>query len=202
MPYAPENELLLVAAARQGDFPAWDRLLRHYQRPLHAFINDLTRDETISLDLVQDTFIRAVRHLPTLREDSRFGGWLFSIAHQLCCAHLRRTTRNLEDPIADNNNPPLDTLHDTSQLQPGETLLRDETAATLLATIARLPDAQRTTFTLCVIEEFSLDEISRITGVPLGTVKSRLHHARRALREWLAESPLSPPSPPGSQTRQ
>ncbi|AHF94168.1 hypothetical protein OPIT5_07295 [Opitutaceae bacterium TAV5] len=187
MPFTPENEPRLVVHARQGDFAAWDRLLRHYQHPLYAYINDLVRDEAASLDLVQETFIRAVRHLPSLREDSRFGGWLFGIARQLCLAHFRRTGRNREDPLGDNGNS-LEDFRDASLPLPGEMLLREEDAAELFATVARLPAAQREAFTLHVIEEFSLDEISRITGAPLGTVKSRLYHARRILREWLNET--------------
>ena len=77
-----EMEELPVAEARQGDPDAWEALFRRYQMPLYVYVHEWVRDEQVALDLVQEVFIRAVRHLGTLREDGRLGSWLFGIAHQ------------------------------------------------------------------------------------------------------------------------
>ena len=133
---------------------------------------------------MQATFVRAVRHIGTLRDDARFGGWLFGIAHQLCVQHWRRAGR--EQPLGDL----LDDTPDESAPDPRDLVLRAEQGEALLALLDELPPPQRAVLVLHVLEEFSLDEIAAITGAPLGTVKSRLHHAKRVLRQRLQLSPI------------
>lgn len=174
-----------VAAARSGDGEAWETLLARYQLPLFTFVQELVRHEATSLDLVQAVFVRAVSHLPSLREDRRFGSWLFGIAHQLCVQHWRKSGR--EEPLREDH---LALTPDDSAPDPRDLVLRAEQTAAVFALLAELPPPQRAVLVLHVLEEFSLDEIATITAVPLGTVKSRLHHAKRALRQLL-QSPSS-----------
>src|SRR6266850_3569306 len=91
-----EPEQLPVPQARAGDPAAWDVLFKRYQLPLYVYIFELVRDEQTSLDLVQETFINAFRHIATLRDDEKFGSWLFSIAHQKCIQQWRRQGRDAE----------------------------------------------------------------------------------------------------------
>lgn len=91
-----EREQLPVAAARAGSPDAWDALYQRYQLPLYAYVFELIRSEQPSLDIVQETFIKAARHLGSLREDARFGSWLFSIAHRKCVDRWRKNWR--EEP--------------------------------------------------------------------------------------------------------
>src|ERR1700748_272716 len=97
-----EIEQLPVAQARAGDAAAWDALFRRYQLPLYVYIFELVREEQTSLDIVQETFINAARHLGSLREDSKFGSWLFGIAHQKCIQRWRKRAREemLRDELA------------------------------------------------------------------------------------------------------
>src|SRR3954466_5607134 len=88
-----ETEQLPVSQARAGDAAAWDALFRRYQLPLYVYVFELVRDEQTSLDLVQETFINAVRYLGSLREDAKFGSWLFGIAHQKCIQRWRKRAR-------------------------------------------------------------------------------------------------------------
>src|SRR5216110_2239553 len=88
-----EREQLPVAEARAGDTAAWDILFRRYQLPLYVYVYELVHDEQASLDIVQETFITAARQIVGLREDHRFGGWLFSIAHQKCIQRWRKQGR-------------------------------------------------------------------------------------------------------------
>src|SRR6267142_4776888 len=85
-----EPEQLPVPEARAGEPAAWDVLFHRYQLPLYVYVFELVRDEEASLDIVQETFINAVRHIGGLREDGKFGSWLFGIAHQKCIHHWRR----------------------------------------------------------------------------------------------------------------
>src|SRR5690349_16822221 len=82
MPEVADIKQLQVPQARAGEPAAWDTLFRRYQLPLYVYVFELTRHEQASLDVVQETFIAAVKHLGGLREDGKFGSWLFGIAHQ------------------------------------------------------------------------------------------------------------------------
>src|SRR5215472_8136083 len=96
-----EIEQLPVSQARAGDTAAWDALFRRYQLPLYVYIFELVHDEQTSLDIVQETFINAARHICSLREDRKFGSWLFGIAHQKCIQRWRKHAREemLRDEI-------------------------------------------------------------------------------------------------------
>src|ERR1041384_3870454 len=98
-----EVEQLPVAAAREGHAAAWDVLFRRYQLPLYVYVFELLRDEQAALDVVQETFINATRYLHSLRDDAKFGSWLFSIAHQKCQQRWRKPPRTepLEDAYAE-----------------------------------------------------------------------------------------------------
>src|SRR5882672_4106479 len=89
-----EREQLPVAQARAGDPQAWESLFLRYQLPLYVYVFELVRDEQASLDIVQETFINAARHLNSLRADGKFGSWLFGIAHQKSIQRWRAEKRN------------------------------------------------------------------------------------------------------------
>ena len=85
-----EHEQLPVPQARAGEPAAWDALFRRYQLPLYVYVFELVRNEQTSLDVVQETFIAAARHIGGLRDDAKFGSWLFGIAHQKVIQHWRK----------------------------------------------------------------------------------------------------------------
>ena len=170
-----------IAALRTGDESAWHAVLTRYQTPLFTYAQELLHHETAALDLVQDTFIAAHRHLTSLRDEARFGSWLFGIAHQKIIQHWRRAGR--EEPL---DAEALAATPDDLAPDPRDGTLRSEQAAALFALVDELPPLQRAVLLLHFIEDFPLETIAEITAAPLGTVKSRLFHARRALRERLS----------------
>ncbi len=174
-----ESELSLVGAveaARGGDADAWTVLRQRYQLPLYTFVCELVRNPETALDVVQETFINAIRYLPTLRENGKFGSWLFSIARQKCTHHWRRP-----NPSEPGEEPDLQDQPDQG-LNPREWLIAQEQEEAFLAGLQKLAEPHREVVLLHCLEEFSLEEIAQITQTPLGTVKSRLHYARRSLR--------------------
>jgi RNA polymerase sigma-70 factor (ECF subfamily) len=178
-----EHEPLPVARARAGDPAAWDALFRRYQLPLYVYVFELVRDEQASLDIVQESFINAVRHIGGLREDGKFAGWLFGIAHQKCLQQWRRRQRQamlLEEFAA---VPPDD------EDDPRDRLIREEEEARFMNQLDQLPPPQRSVLLLHFVEDFSLEEIAAITSVGVGTVKSRMHYAKKALRKLWEENP-------------
>lgn len=177
MPTVLAPEPLPVAPARAGDPAAWDALFRRYQLPLYVFVYELIHDEQASLDLVQETFLAAYRHLGELREDAKFGSWLFGIAHQKCIQRWRKHTEVLLDEIPDTA--------DTDENAPDELAIRREQEAEFMNLVQQLPPPHRAVLLLHFLEDFPLEEIARITETPLGTVKSRLYYAKNSLRRLL-----------------
>lgn len=175
-------EQLPVQRARAGDPDAWDALFRRYQLPLYAYVQELVRDEQGSLDIVQETFIAAARHIGSLRSDAKFGSWLFGIAHQKVLQRWRRPDRST--PL---DQAAVDALAG-SDPSPADAVVRREDEEEFMQQLDQLPEAQRNVLLLHFLEDFSLEEIAGITGVPVGTVKSRMHHAKRALRDLMTET--------------
>lgn len=180
MPVVTEFERLSARKARAGDPAAWDALFKRYQLPLYTYVFELTHHEQTSLDIVQETFINAVRHIGSLRDDNKFGSWLFGIAHQKCAQHWRKQ-RPDSIPIEEREDFP-----DTDTSDPAEILISKEREGEFMRMLYKLSQPHRAALLLHFVEDFSIEEISNITDVPAGTVKSRLHHAKNALRQLVA----------------
>ncbi len=176
-----EREQLPVLQARAGEPAAWNTLFRRYQLPLYVYVFELVNDEQASLDLVQETFIAAVRHIHSLRDDGKFGSWLFSIAHQKCIQRWRKLGREeiLREEIAE--------VPDEFEDGPDDLLIRREQETEFMNLLNQLPLAQRSALLLHFVEDFSIEEIAHITETQIGTVKSRLHYAKKSLRKLLEE---------------
>lgn len=179
MPVVAEREQLPVAQARAGEPEAWETLFCRYQLPIYVYVFELVQDEQTSLDVVQETFIAAVKHIGALREHDKFGSWLFGIAHQKCIQRWRQQSREA-DALEEIAGAP-----DEFENDPGELLIRHEQEAEFMRLLNQLPPPQRSVLLLYFIEDFSLEEIARVTGINLGTVKSRMYYAKRALRKLL-----------------
>ena len=174
-----ECKQLPVPQARAGDPAAWDVLFRRYQLPLYVYVFELVHDEQTSLDIVQETFINAVRHIGSLRGDDKFGGWLFGIAHQKCIQRWRKYTREESALEEFGATPP------EAEAGPDDLLIRQEHEEEFMRLLNRLPPVQRSVLLLHFVEDFSIEQIAEITGAAAGTVKSRLHYAKKALRKLM-----------------
>ncbi|HZL12524.1 MAG TPA: RNA polymerase sigma factor [Verrucomicrobiae bacterium] len=172
-------EQLPVQPARDGNPAAWDVLFRRYQLPLYVYVFELVHNEHTSLDLVQETFIAAIKHIGTLRDDGKFGSWLFGIAHQKVIQLWRK--RGGKEILFDE----IPESPDDFENSPDDLLIRREQEAEFMNLLNQLPLPQRSVLLLHFVEDFSLAEIARITETQIGTVKSRLHYAKRALRKLL-----------------
>src|ERR1700690_615335 len=115
-----QREHLPVLQARAGEPAAWDTLFRRYQLPLYVYVFELVHDEQASLDLVQETFIAAVKHIASLRDNGKFGSWLFGIAHQKCIQRWRKQDREAVSLDEIPESP------DESEGGPDDLLIRQE----------------------------------------------------------------------------
>src|SRR5208283_5460242 len=131
MPEVVDIEQLPVSQAKAGEPAAWDALFRRYQLPLYVYVFELVHDEHTSLDLVQETFIAAVRHIGGLRDDEKFGSWLFGIAHQKCIQCWRK--QNREEVLLDE----IPEAPDEYENSPDDLLLRREQEAEFMNLLNR-----------------------------------------------------------------
>ena len=145
----------------------------------------LTRNDAEAEDVVQDACIRAMRFLPSLREDDA-RPWLFAIVRNAWYSRAaRRATLAERSPL---ETPGLDPPDDA--LDPEARLLREDAVARVRDGVERLPADFREVLVLREFEEMSYKEIASIVGVPIGTVMSRLARARDRLSALLRSSPL------------
>ena len=168
---------LLVLRCRRGDPGAWRELIARWERRLFYYVRKLVGGERDAWDVLQQTWLAAYKALPSLHEPRALRAWLYRIAHRQAVSHLRRAGAA---PDADAAG-----IADAAEVIDGagdDVSFGAETAEQVHAGLARLSLAHREVLTLHFLEDVSVDEIAAVLGVPAGTVKSRLFHARRALR--------------------
>ena len=177
MPIGSEpSDEALFADYRAGNLEAFETLFRRWQAPLGRHLARMLDDPTAADDLVMETFLRLHRHRARWREGTPLRPWLFTIARNLARNRLR--AQRLWGWL------PLATVRDQPAPPPEA---RDEIRRRVAEAFAALPEAQREACSLRLLGELTLDEIAQVTGVPLGTVKSRLFHGLRHLRALLAD---------------
>jgi RNA polymerase sigma-70 factor (ECF subfamily) len=179
-PLPEEQRAGPVAQARNGDAAAWDTLFKRYQLPLYVYVFELVHDEQASLDIVQESFINAARYIEGLEDDEKFGSWLFGIAHQKFIQLWRKRSRE-SSALEELAEAPVELEDDPAGL-----LVREEQEGEFMNLLNQVPLPQRSVLLLHFVEDFSLEEIAGITSATLGTVKSRMHYAKKALRKLLA----------------
>jgi len=151
----------------------------------------LTRDRTRAEDLVQDTFLKAVRFAAQFERGTNLRAWLFTILHNTFRNDLRGAGRN---PVeTDSEVVETAPARSPERNDPEALLLRTSLGADLKAALDGLPDAYRQAVWLRDVEEFSYNEIAEMLGIPVGTVMSRIARGRRALYDRLSATPAGPP---------
>lgn len=173
---AVRSEILLLRH-RAGDRAALAELVTLWERPLLYYLRRLLETEPDAWDALQESWLHALRELPRLRDDRAFPAWLYTIARRVAL-RARRRARPLE-PLLDDDEPGAPAVAEPEAPLAGVDPLDVHRA------LAALSLAHRDVLTLHFLEGFSVAEIAAITGAPAGTVKSRLFHARRALKTLL-----------------
>lgn len=169
-------EAVLLARSADGDHEAFETLFRRFERPLYAYFVRMMRDESLAEDLVCDTMTAVWKGARGFRGASAPSTWIFGIAHKLAVAALRR--RRPEVALEE-------AAEATSGAGPDETAERADVAARVRKAVAALSPDHRAVVELTFTHGFSYPEISKILGIPVGTTKTRMFHARRKLKEAL-----------------
>ncbi|MEU9337318.1 sigma-70 family RNA polymerase sigma factor [Streptomyces sp. NPDC048290] len=170
------NDGLLVVRCQLGEREAFRELVALWHPPLWRYVRGMVGSSYLADDLVQEAWIAVVRGLPRLRQPERFAPWLFTIARRTVTDHLRQTYRAPDTAMAEATavvaDDGLSGVLTTMQIETG---------------LAALPPLEREVLILFHLEDMPLASCAEVLGVPSGTVKSRLHRARRMLRNHLTE---------------
>jgi len=171
-----ESERDVVLAAQRGDDHAFAELVRRHERRAYAVARAIVVSHEDAEDAVQEGFLHAYRALDRFRSDQPFGAWLNRIVSNAALDLVRRRKVRDADELPDSVALPF--------RDPGEA---DELRRRLSGALVDLPDRQRAVIVLHDVEGFTHGEIGAMLGIPEGTARSDLHHARAALRRMLKD---------------
>jgi RNA polymerase sigma-70 factor (ECF subfamily) len=180
----PDPELIRSAA--RGDHAAFAQLVRAYQGWVWRFLCHLLGDPTLAEDVTQETFIKVYKKLGSYQFRSKFSTWVLAVARNAGLDALRKNRRRRTDMDIDLFNDP--EVH-------GRLAESAPSRFELESAVASLAPKLREAFLLVEVTGLRYEEVARVLGVPVGTVKSRMYHARVHLVEWLREDQGTPNEP-------
>ena len=176
------NDRDLVRQTLRGDRAAYRRLIERYRNAVYGLVISFVGDFDLAEDLAQEAFIRGYYRLHTLDDGGRFGGWLRTVAANLCRMELRRR-RTLPMAVPDydldgiaGKLPPPDEAHE-----------RDEAQQQALRALDALPRKEREAVTLYYLDGQCVEAVGQFLSISPGAVKGRLHRARQKLRKEMTE---------------
>lgn len=175
---APDELTTLVDAARSGDRPAYDELVRRTWSGTYALAHRLTGDHDDALEVCQEAYLRAHRALRRFRGEARFTTWLYRITANCAATHIVRRRRHVHDDLDSVDAEDRTPAHDPSA-RAESAQLRDR----VRVAIAALPPRLRAVVVLRDIYDLSHEAIAAELGISVPAAKVRLHRARRRLRD-------------------
>ena len=169
----------LVCRAQSGDREAFGELVEQFERTVHAICLRRLGNPSEALELTQEVFLHVMRRMDQLREPERFAGWLRQVATRMA---INRATRKVQPPSVD-----VEILETAGQHRddPLDELIARERAQKLWVGLDRLKTLDRETLIAFYIQGQTLVEIAERLGTPIGTIKRRLHTARKRLKAEL-----------------
>lgn len=189
-PETTNDDVRLVAAAREGDLSAFDELVRRHQGRIYAMVYHMLGHKEDAEDVVQAAFLRAYRALPNFRGTAAFSSWMYRIAVNTALNHIKQRRRRAavslhEIEPAAGLDPAFQEL--VTRSGPDRDVQISELQRKLNEALQSLSEKHRTVVVLHDIQGVPHEEIARIMGCSEGTVRSRLFYARQLLQGLLSE---------------
>lgn len=186
-----EKQLLRRLKAR--DPKAFELLIRQYQEPVLNLLYRMLGNKAEAEDLAQEVFVTVFKKIDTFRQEAALSTWIFKIASNQCKNRFKYLARRREERRIEmdesgvlNQLNPRNASLTSAIAQPDQMVEGLQMERLIQDAISSLDDEHRLVLVLRDIQNLTYDEITSITGLPLGTVKSRLHRARMALKDKLA----------------
>jgi RNA polymerase sigma-70 factor (ECF subfamily) len=174
-------ERLLVLRAQLGAREAWGRLVERYDARLLFYLRRLLGSAAEAEDLRQEVWLTVVRKLATLEDPGAFRTWLYRVARHHAISWLRKRRAEISLDEADPRG------EGVAEVEADESALSVEEAAAVYAALDRLSPSHREMLSLRFLGGLTYEEIAGVVDCPVGTVRSRIHYAKSALRAVLAE---------------
>ena len=177
-----EDDVQLIRKILSGDDEAFNALVQKYEKSVHTLVWRKIGDFHYAEEITQDIFLQAYEKLSTLKDPSQFAGWLYAIANRLCIAWMRKQ-RPAMQPMDDPSIKAIDNLtyeRYVSEQRESEAIERRYEIVEEL--LGKLPESEREVMTLYYLGEMPTKEIGELLDVPVNTIVSRLHRARKRLQ--------------------
>ena len=185
-PVDHDGDMMLVERALEGDLAAFEQLVARYQNKLVGFAARMLGDHEEAEDVAQEAFVKAYRALDSFRGQAQFSTWLYRITTNLCIDRVRAKKRrpqqaySLDEPLDKEDDKGGRELPD-STFEPSVSVEREELRRVVRSTMAEMPEKMRQVLIMCDMQGMPYEQIAQILDCPIGTVKSRLFHARADL---------------------
>ncbi|MDD5719506.1 MAG: sigma-70 family RNA polymerase sigma factor [Candidatus Krumholzibacteria bacterium] len=175
----------LIVLVQRGQRRAFDEVVARYKGRLYSFVLRMVKDPSLAEELTQETLIRVYLHADKYREIARFSTWVFTIATNLVRNRMRQQSRMprllVLNPAPEDDEIPLDPPD--LQADPSRDLEGEELGRLINEATAKIPERYRVPFLLREVDQLSYEEIQQVTGLKLGTVRSRINRARTRFRQ-------------------
>ncbi len=177
----------LIAESLEGDTAAFGELVRRYQDRLYNTVYRLVDNADDALDVVQEAFLNAYQSLDSFKGDSLFFTWLYRIAVNTAIS-LKRKKRVMVRIAGQDGEGAIDPFDPSEMSRPGHALEQAEQEQRIQQALARLSPEHRAVLVMKDMEGQKYEMMAEVLGVPIGTIRSRLHRARLELRELLEQN--------------
>jgi len=196
-PAVPSDDRALVALAQKGDRAAFRTLFERYHRRAYALAFGVVRNQDDALDVVQDAFIKAHRHLDKFEGQASFYTWLYRIVMNLAIDHLRKHKR--QQPVDFTDQAVENAISEDGLLpkiiggNPGRALMDREIRERIAEALDSLSENHRAVLVMRELDGLSYEEMAAVMQCSKGTIMSRLFHARKNMQRQLADLYQGPP---------
>ncbi|WP_217560896.1 RNA polymerase sigma factor SigW [Paenibacillus sp. GbtcB18] len=180
-------ETRLAKLARNGDRGAFEELVNLYKDKIFHLAYRMLGNKQEAEDAVQDTFLRVYNNLDRYDENQKFSTWIFRIGTNLCIDRLRKRkpTYSLDAEMPDSEGNDFYAMLASKDELPEDQIVLSETQQVIRRAIQTLPEKYKSVVILRYLHDMSLQEIGDVLGMPVTTVKTRVHRGREYLRKKL-----------------
>lgn len=178
----------LIKRCQTGDEKAFGELYNLINKDVYRLIYSITRNNDDTEEIFQECWVRIFRHLSSLKDISKFPGWISRIVVNQANTHFRKEKRSDFEELNEEIDVPSESVMFKSSIPetPRQTLIRKEIRAEINGAIAQLPNKQRIALVLFDVKGYSIKEIASYMGCSEGAIKFNIHQARQKLQSELS----------------